>query len=248
MGKEDYCCNACTGGGKTIIFAAIASEFTSREKGVLVVAHREELILQAAEKLAAATLVQPGIIKAGYKPTDSLIQVGSIQTLARRKIYPNVKLVIVDEAHHASAASYRNLLNCYRDALILGVTATPRREDGYGLRDIFDHLICSITTKELIALGHLTDYKLIAGFKYSKHKVPKKRDFTKKELAEVAQDYKPEEVVRQWNKFCNGKKTIVFAVNVLHSQAIAAQFRAANMACEHRRGPDTPERTQRNFG
>lgn len=101
MGKEDYCYNACTGGGKTIIFAAIAFEFTSREKGVLVVAHREELILQAAEKLAAAALVQPGIIKAGYKPTNSLIQVGSIQTLARRKIYPNAKLVIVDEAHHA---------------------------------------------------------------------------------------------------------------------------------------------------
>jgi len=69
-----------TGGGKTIIFAAVASEFTCRSEGVLVVAHREELILQAADKLAATTSVQPGIIKAGYKPTDSLIQVGSIQT------------------------------------------------------------------------------------------------------------------------------------------------------------------------
>lgn len=245
-GKRRLLLQLSTGGGKTIIFAAVASEFTSREKGVLVVAHREELILQAAEKLAAATLVQPGIIKAGYKPTDSLIQVGSIQTLARRKIYPNAKLVIVDEAHHAPAASYRNLLSSYPDALILGVTATPRREDGYGLRDIFDHLICSITTKELIALGHLTDYKLIAGFKYSKHKVPQKRDFTKKELAEVAQDYKPEEVLRQWNKFCNGKKTIVFAVNVLHSQAIAAQFRAANMACEHLDG-ETPQDERREI-
>lgn len=229
-----------TGGGKTIIFAAIASEFVASEQGVLVVAHREELILQAAEKLAATTGVQPGIIKARYKATDSLIQVASIQTLARRKTYPNAKLVIIDEAHHASAASYRNLLSAYGDALILGVTATPRREDGYGLRDVFDDLICSITTKELIALGHLTDYKLIAGFKYSKHKVPKQRDFTRKELAEVAADYKPEEVLKQWHNFCQNKKTVIFAVNVSHSQAIASVFQKAGIRCEHLDG-ETPQ-------
>lgn len=225
-GKRSLLLQLSTGGGKTIIFAAIASEFASKQEGVLVVAHREELILQAASKLQTATGLTPGIIKAGYKPVDSLVQVGSIQTLARRKNYPPAKLVIVDEAHHASAASYRNLLCAYPEALILGVTATPRREDGYGLRDVFDELICSISTKELIALGYLTDYKLIAGFKYSQHKVPKQRDFTKKELAEVAQDYKPEEVLRQWDKFCYGKKTVIFAVNVSHSKAIALDLEA----------------------
>jgi|GEM_PF-122226 len=235
-----------TGGGKTVIFAAIAREFVSKFEGVLVVAHREELILQAASKLQTATGIVPGIIKAGYKPVDSLVQVGSIQTLARRKNYPSSKLVIVDEAHHASATSYRNLLSAYPESLILGVTATPRREDGYGLRDVFDELICSISTKKLIALGYLTDYKLIAGFKYSQHKVPKKRDFTTKELAEVAQDYKPEEVLRQWNKFCYGQKTIIFAVNVAHSKAIASQFQSAGMACEHLDG-ETPQDERRGI-
>ncbi|MUG95202.1 DEAD/DEAH box helicase [Scytonema sp. UIC 10036] len=229
-----------TGGGKTVIFAAIAHEFTSSGLGVLVVAHREELILQAADKLAQTTNIEPGIIKAGYKPSDSLIQVASIQTLARRKNYSDAKLVIVDEAHHASAASYRNLLDAYPYALILGVTATPRREDGYGLRDIFDRLICSISTKELIAEGYLTEYKLIAGFKYSKHKVPQKRDFTKKELEEVASDYKPEEVLKQWQNFCNGRKTMIFAVNVVHSKAITAMFVRANIPCEHIDG-ETPQ-------
>ncbi|MEC4819242.1 MAG: DEAD/DEAH box helicase [Scytonema sp. PMC 1069.18] len=239
-GKRRVLLQLSTGGGKTIIFAAMATEFSCRGEGVLVVAHREELILQAAEKLAVTCGIQPGILKAGYKPTDSLIQVASIQTLARRKIYPKAELVIVDEAHHASALSYRKLLEAYPNALILGVTATPRREDGYGLRDIFDHLICSITTKELIALGYLTDYKLIAGFKYSKHKVPQKRDFTKKELEEVASDYKPSEVVKQWQKFCAGKKTIIFAVNVKHSQAITAMFCYHNIACEHLDGETPP--------
>ncbi|MDP5338096.1 MAG: DEAD/DEAH box helicase [Nodularia sp. (in: cyanobacteria)] len=228
-----------TGGGKTIIFAFVASQFTEKGEGVLVVAHREELILQADEKLVAVTKVQPGIIKARYKPTDSLIQVASIQTLSSRKNYPPAKLIIIDEAHHSSANSYRKLLDAYPDALILGVTATPRREDGYGFRDIFDHLICSITTKELIALGYLTDYKLIAGFKYSQHKVPKKRDFTKKELEEVASDYKPSEVLKQWKSFCGGKKTVIFAVNVKHSQQIAAVFCADGITCEHLDG-ETP--------
>ena len=229
-----------TGGGKTVIFAAIASQFVRHQEGVLVIAHREELILQAASKLESVTQQAPGIIKAGYKPTDSLIQVGSIQTLARRKNYPAAGLIIIDEAHHASANSYRKLIEAYPNALILGVTATPRREDGYGLRDVFDELICSISTKELIALGYLTDYKLIAGFKYSKHKVPRQRDFTKKELAEVAQDYKPEEVLKQWNNFGENKKTIIFAVDVEHSKSITTQFRMGSIACEHIDG-ETPQ-------
>jgi superfamily II DNA or RNA helicase len=238
-GTQKVLLQLSTGGGKTIIFAAVASKFTARGSSVLVVAHREELINQAAEKLAAVTKVQPGIIKAGYKPTDSLIQVASIQTLSRRKTYPTAKLVIIDEAHHASANSYRRLLDAYPDALTLGLTATPRREDGYGLRDIFDHLICSITTKELIAQGYLTDYKLIAGFKYSQHKVPQKRDFTKKELEAVASDYKPSEVLKQWKNFCDGKKTVIFAVNVMHSKQIAVAFCADGITCEHLDG-DTP--------
>ncbi|BBD62729.1 type III restriction enzyme res subunit (plasmid) [Nostoc sp. HK-01] len=222
-----------TGGGKTIIFAAVASKMTAQSEGVLVVAHREELILQAAEKLAAVTKLQPGIIKAGYKPNDSLIQVASIQTLSRRETYPKAQLVIIDEAHHSSANSYRKLLDAYPEALILGLTATPRREDGYGLRDVFDHLISSISTKELIALGHLTDYKLIAGFKYSRHKVPLKRDFTRKELEEVASDYKPSEVLKQWQNFSAHQKTVIFAVNVKHSQDITQAFCANGITCEH---------------
>jgi superfamily II DNA or RNA helicase len=248
-----------TGGGKTIIFVAIAqraaakliaSKFIARSERVLVVAHREELILQAAEKLAAVTGIEPGIIKAGYKSTESFIQVGSIQTLARRKSYPEAQLVIVDEAHHASAASYRKLLNAYPEALVLGVTATPRREDGYGFRDVFDHLICSITTRELISLGHLSDYKLIAGFTYSQHKVPQNRDFTKKELEQVACDYKPSEVLKQWQQFCPGNKTIIFAVNVSHSKAIALRavpkaiartFWEHYISCEHLDGTTPSE-------
>ena len=93
-----------TGAGKTVLFAALASEFTRKNQGVLVVAHREELIIQAAEKLAAATGIIPGIIKAGYKPNvDAPIQVGSIQTLARRQKYPEANLIIIDEAHHAAS-------------------------------------------------------------------------------------------------------------------------------------------------
>jgi superfamily II DNA or RNA helicase len=116
-----------TGGGKTIIFTAIAREFTIKAQSVLVIAHREELITQAAAKLEAVTNLPVGVIKAGYKQDEScLIQVASIQTLIRRQL-PPATLVIFDEAHHCHSRTYAE-----RDSYILGCTATPRRTDGRG--------------------------------------------------------------------------------------------------------------------
>ncbi|WP_392476309.1 DEAD/DEAH box helicase [Nostoc sp. C110] len=229
-----------TGAGKTVLFAALASEFTRKNQGVLVVAHREELIIQAAEKLAAATGIIPGIIKAGYKPNvDAPIQVGSIQTLARRQKYPEANLIIIDEAHHAASNSYRQLIAQYPDAQILGVTATPQRIDGYGFEDLFEKLVVGATTGQLIAEGHLCKFKMIGGFAKLGLFTPKGRDFTIKELERAATKIKPEDVVKCWQDYCFGKKTVVFAVNVSHSQAIAEQFQKNGIAAEHLDG-ETP--------
>ena len=80
-----------TGSGKTVCFSAIATEFTAKGEGVLVLAHREELILQAQEKLAAVTAQSVGIIKAGYRPNPSAaLQVASVQSLIRRRDRPKL--------------------------------------------------------------------------------------------------------------------------------------------------------------
>jgi superfamily II DNA or RNA helicase len=104
-----------TGAGKMIVFSGIAAQFTALGDSVLVVAHREELLLQAREKLAAVADCKVGIIKAGYRPDSrAALQVGSIQTLARRvDSLPPSALLVIDEAHHSAANSYLNLLQHY---------------------------------------------------------------------------------------------------------------------------------------
>ena len=128
-----------TGAGKTIIFTAVANEFIALSEPVLVIAHRTELITQAAAKLETVTFHSIGIIKAGYKPNpDCLIQVASIQTLVRRNP-PPASLVIFDEAHHCHSKTYATVFRHYREkgAYILGCTATPARTDGRGLRYLY---------------------------------------------------------------------------------------------------------------
>lgn len=231
-----------TGGGKTVIFSAIARDHI--KENILVVAHREELITQAAVKLEAVTGIQPGIIKAGYPYTDSPLQVASIQTLARRRKYPPAQLVIVDECHHSAAASYRDLFDTYPESKILGVTATPRRIDGYGLSDLFDELVIGSTVRQLMADGHLCTYKLIAGFAKLGLFAPKGREFTKKELERAAKKLDPEDVLKCYEQFLSNKKTLIFAANVAHSQGITAKLNDAGIPTEHLDGT-TPNAERR---
>jgi len=234
-----------TGAGKTVIFSAIAAEFVARGEGVLVVAHREELLLQARDKLAAATAAPVGMIKASYRPDPTaMLQVGSIQTLARRlDSLPPAALVIVDEAHHVSASSYLELLRRYESSYVLGVTATPARIDGQGFKFIFNELILGRSVAELIAAGHLCFYKLFAA--------PKAVDTSSVDV--VAGEYNQRQLVEAvntrlvmgdlietWRKYASGKKTVVFAVNVEHSKAIAAAYIAAGITAEHLDGDTSP--------
>lgn len=133
-GNRRVLAQLATGGGKTVCFAHISNRFFKRDFHVLVIAHRIELIAQAAEKLEQIVGEPVGIIKAGVLANpDRKIQVASIQTLARRQVQKlplNIGLLIFDEAHHASASSYRRLIEHYKDSAILGVTATPWRIDG----------------------------------------------------------------------------------------------------------------------
>jgi superfamily II DNA or RNA helicase len=100
-----------TGGGKTVVFSHIGHEFTKRGDSVLVLAHRTELITQAADKLRAIADCPVGIVKAGHKPDYTApIQVASVQSVVRRLAHLRPPgLVIIDEAHHSTASSYRKV-------------------------------------------------------------------------------------------------------------------------------------------
>lgn len=232
-----------TGSGKTVLFSAIAREFTTKGEGVLVLAHREELVTQARDKLQAVTTGQVGIIKAGYRPDPTHpIQVASVQSLIRRKNWPSAGLVVVDEAHHSCAATYAKILERYPDAYILGVTATPARSDGQGFKRQYDALVLGRSVRELVEAGYLCPFRLFAAKNRIKAAGVKitAGDYNRQELAELVNtSLTLGDVVGTWRRYALGKKTVVFCVDVAHSEAVAEAYRQAGYAAEHLSG-ETP--------
>lgn len=151
-----------TGGGKTVVFSELVRRWRERRMGrALVLAHREELIEQGAAKLRLMVPeLRVGIVKAGRDNVTADAVVGSVQTLRserRRERIRNVGLVVVDECHHATAATYRMILEhygCFADgAVAVGFTATMTRSDDARLGDIWQNVAFVMNIKELMAEG-----------------------------------------------------------------------------------------------
>ena len=243
-----------TGAGKTVALSHISNDFFLSQKKVLVIAHRLELVEQAAEKLKAITGVKVGIIKHGFEAhLERPIQVASIQTLSRRnlaQILPEIGLLICDEAHHATAKTYREVFEFYSEAAILGVTATPVRQDGQGFKDLFDVLIEGIETESLIKTGYLSPYKLFVtqnsistvGVKKSSN-----NDYAKNDLAlAVTTQVSLESIFENWAKLAKHKSTVIFAASLTHSKAIESHFSAQGIVAEHL-DAETPEQQRRGI-
>ncbi len=222
-----------TGGGKTIVFAAITAGAVERGRRVLILVHRRELIRQASAKLTWAG-VQHGVIAAGFEPSDHPVQVASVQTLVRRldRITWSPDLIVVDEAHHAVAGSWSQILDHWPHALRLGVTATPVRRDGRGLGSMFDRLVLGPSVQDLTAQKFLTPARIYA-------------PATTLQLAKIrvrSGDYAPEEAAAQLDKptitgdaiehfqrLGRGCSAIAFCCTTQHAEHVAAQFRASGI-------------------
>ena len=152
-----------TGTGKTIVFSAVLRTLKERGQRGLVLAHRDELIRQAADKLARSTGMQCSVEKAEERGDNSMfpVVVASVQTLSRQKrlerFYPDeFGAVIVDEAHHALSESYRRVLDYFAGAKVLGVTATPDRGDKRNLGRVFESIAFSYGLRPAVADGFLS--------------------------------------------------------------------------------------------
>ena len=137
-----------TGTGKTIVFSKVIEERVRQGGNVLVLAHREELLNQASDKLAKATGLQTALEKAESSCIDSWfnVTVGSVQTLQNEKRLERFSrehfdTIIVDEAHHAVSVSYRRILDYFAGAKVLGVTATADRGDKRNLGSVPDNRV-----------------------------------------------------------------------------------------------------------
>jgi len=144
-----------TGGGKTILFSRLAQDIQPQR--TLILAHREELIFQAVDKLRSSTGIEAEVEMGEDRASlEAPVVVASIQTLMhepRRNRWPrdHFGLVVVDEAHHALADSYLNTLGHFHDhAKVLGVTATPDRGDKKNLGRYFQNIACEVTLLDLI--------------------------------------------------------------------------------------------------
>lgn len=221
-----------TGAGKTVSASTIVKELN---RPTLWLAHRKELVEQAAKQLQDLGL-HVGIIKAGVEGDRTApVQVASVQTLARRSM-PDAGLIVVDEAHHATAEGYRSIIDACPGCPVVGLTATPFRLDGRGLGDVgFGTIIVGATTRQLIEAGTLHSPKVwcsttpdLRGLKVLAG------DYSLGQLAaRVNTDGQNADIVETWRKHADGIRTVAFAVNVEHSLAIVAAFTAAGIAAEH---------------
>lgn len=231
-----------TGTGKTIVFAHVAKDCVCTGKKVLVLAHRDELLNQAQDKIAAATGLGCAREKGQETSQGSFfrITVGSVQTLMRPQRLAQFApdefgTIIVDEAHHVLADSYLRVLEHFPDADVLGVTATPERQNIHNLGEYFDSLAYEYSLPQAIHDGYLCKIKAltiplninISGVKMSSG------DYSAGQLGEALDPYL-EQIAAEMEKYCKGRKTVVFLPLVATAQKFrdiltAHGFRAAEV-------------------
>ena len=233
---------APTGAGKTIMLSAVTGEMIGDGAKACVLAHRDELTAQNRAKFQR---VVPGIstsvIDATEKSWGGQVVFAMVPTLARTTNLadmPRLDLLVIDEAHHAVADSYRSIIDRVRDAnpdaRIFGVTATPNRGDKKGLREVFDNVADQVCLGELIASGHLVPprtFVIDVGVQDELRSVRKTlSDFDMAEVAGIM-DRAPvtDEVIRHWTEKAGDRQTVIFCSTVAHAEHVTEAFRAAGI-------------------
>ena len=215
-----------TGCGKTIVFAKIAEDCVRSGERVLIIAHRGELLDQAADKIKKSTGLMCAVEKADQSSLGSFfrITVGSVQSMMRETRLNQFKedyydTIIIDEAHHAVSDSYQRVLNHFPEAKVLGVTATPDRGDMRELGNVFDSLAYEYTLPMAIKEGYLSPIRAVT--------IPLQLDLSG--VGIQSGDFKPgdldsaldpylAQIAEEMLKYCSNRKTVVFLPLIKTSQ------------------------------
>ena len=228
-----------TGTGKTVLISEVVKREERRVKNpcVWIVVHRRELVEQIKETLERRL----GTTLDAEREKSNVIEVFSIQWLSRhyQELEERPSLFVIDEAHHAVAKTYEEVMNAYPNAKKLGVTATPCRLTKRGFTDLFEVLLYSHSIPKFIKEGYLSDFDYISLNPNSEDQKKidglEKRaadgDYNIAEMQEVL-DCKPsiERLYQTIKDFAAGKKGIVYAINIEHAEHIAEYYREQGLA------------------
>lgn len=234
---------ASTGFGKTHTAAEIIKSAIDRGNDVWFLAHLREILDDTARRLEQAGIPH-GFIMAGmprnpFKP----VQIVSVQTAVRRPVVRKPGLIIVDECHLAVADTYRQVLAAAGNPPILGLTGTPCRLDGRGLGELFDTIIPTCSTGDLIAEGLLAPIRYYAPTKPDLGDIRTRAgDYALDQLAEAVD--RPSiigDAVAHYRKYAHGRRAVAFCVNIKHAEHTAAAFTAAGYRAVAISGESTRE-------
>lgn len=233
-----------TGMGKMVLAGYLMGRSSSKGSPSLFIADMRELIGQCKDKLTSYG-VPCGVIMAQSdgERNNALAQIASKDTLWSRAFRgdkmaaPSAKLVIPDEAHRSRSETWRKILDHYKSSVILGMTATPCRNDGKGMGGPsgYEAMLIVATYAELREAGFIVPSKVFAptvpnlkGIKISKGDYVKDELTKRMDKVELVGD-----IVKDWRKRADGRLTVVFASGVMHSIHIRNQFRKFGVSAEH---------------
>ena len=231
-GRRRILAVAPTGAGKTVCFAHMTSGAASRGLRTWVVVHRIELVEQSLAALREAGADAAAVAAGMPMDRSAQTQVCSVQTLARRhESLPRPDVIIVDEAHHAVAPTWNDLLAVYPGARVVGFTATPVRLDGRGLGEYFDAMAVGPDTRELIAAGHLAQYWAFEPTALDLSGVKRRGgDFAKEDVAEImAASAVYGDMVKTYLGNPAVRRAVVFTVSIAEAERVAASFTMADI-------------------
>ncbi len=242
-----------TGGGKSLIFGQIISNAIDKGNTILWIVHRRNLVFQMRDVLKDHFDIDAGIIMSGIdSDTEKPVQLSTIQTYGRRikkgffasdKFFVDADLILIDEGHRSLAKTYRDVIDLYENKIVMACTATPMRLDGRGMGEVYDSIVNIAGVKELVDAGYLSPMRYFAPVQLDLEGVRTAMgDYVVKDLdGKVNKTKLIGDIVENWLKIAEGRKTIVFTVNVKHSKAICAEFNRVGVAAEHLDARSTDE-------
>lgn len=241
--SKAVCSVAPTRSGKTIMFSDMACRMENAGKHVLILTHRQEIFDQTFQKLADFG-ISAGQVRSDKLITKNLIQLGMIQTVHKRlqkqermkknfnynkfTIIKKPDLIIIDECHHATSKTWKEVLQYFEDVPRIGFTATPERLDGAGLVELFDTLVIGKSTKWMVENNWLSKpVHLCPPSPLDKANLKiRMGDYDKQSQTEIMKKHVVcADVVKSYREFFNGAPCIVFCCTIEHAEIMTVAYK-----------------------